>query len=286
MIKHLFFSLHKAAAIPPAVQAVQDVIIAAANQLIQWYLQIIVLVPANKFVFQTAANVSYQQPGVVKLWQANVLVADGVLALVILWIGYNVILGRYDPLEMLSRVVLAAVAIHGSLQFIGLFVELNNSMSAEVALLTVLPTTADLVTFLGFPMLVGANLIFQTLLIAAIIIIMAVVVLMQMLVRLAILDLLIVMAPLALLLYITPATQRWANLWAAAFFATLFLQFLQVVAISIGAALIATFFGTFSIVSALAGGTVLLSVLKIPYWLGNAVVSSIGSAQSSQGKQR
>jgi hypothetical protein len=231
------------------------------------------------FVFSTGAGVSFQQPLVMKFWQTNVLIADVALALVVLWIGYQVILGFYEPLQMLSRVILAAVAVHASLEFIGLFVQLNNVLCASAFATGALPTTGDIVAlFLPVP---GANpeaFVLQT----TLIFLMGIVVMLQDLVRVGLLDLLIVISPFALLLYISPGTQQWANLWFSAFFATLFLQFLQVLAIVIGAGLVAN--SPLSAVSTLAGIGVLIFVLQIPRWLGSAVTSgALGSVRSPFG---
>jgi hypothetical protein len=180
---------------------------------------------------------------------------------------------------MLSRVVLAAIAAHASLQFIGLFVRLNNAMCVAV-LGTNAPTVSDIVAFLNIPAANGNGfVVVETLIID----LMSVVVLLQELVRLGLLDLLIVLSPLAALLYASPGSQRWGNLIVVAFFATLFLQFAQVTAIVIGAALITTINTTFSIVSALAGIAVLFFVLKIPGWLGSAVTNAIGGVGSPFG---
>jgi hypothetical protein len=242
------------------------------------YQQVVKFAAGQQFVFQTGANVTFNQPLVIKMWQANVLAADVALALVLVWIGYNIILGLYQPLALLSRVVLAAIAVHASLTFIGLFIGLNNALCASAILTAGLPNLSDIAAVLGFHFNPNANgaLVFQTL----IILVMGLVVVLQLLVRVGLLDLLIVLSPWAMLLYASYATQRWANLWSAAFFATLFLQFLQTSAIALGAALIATIGQTFSLVSAFAGIAVLVFVLRIPMWLGSAVTASIGTVRS------
>ncbi len=276
-------------AVPPAAaqaaqQAAGGIVGGIEGQIFTWYQQILDWIAGQNFVLQTGAGVTFQQPVIVKFWQANALVADAALALVVLWIAYNVIIGYYDPLQMLSRVVLAAVAIHASLTFISLFVSINNGLCASVVATAGVPNTADIAAFLypNVHAVLGGQgdpgQVFQ----AVIIVLMTITVILQLIVRLGLLDLLIVLSPLALLLYIAPGTQKWANLWFGAFFTTLFLQFLQVTAIAVGAALITSLAATASIVSAIAGVAVLVFVLKIPGWLGSAVTSSIGGVQSPQ----
>jgi len=57
---------------------------------------------------------------------------------------------------------------------------------------------------------------------------------MQMVMRLALLDVLIVLAPLGLLCYGWGPTQEWGQLWRQHFVATLVVQFVQVVALALG----------------------------------------------------
>ena len=60
----------------------------------------------------------------------------------------------------------------------------------------------------------------------------------QMLLRLALLVLLMVLAPPAFLCWALPQTQGYARLWTSTFAATVFVQFFQVSALALGAMLI------------------------------------------------
>ena len=60
----------------------------------------------------------------------------------------------------------------------------------------------------------------------------------QMLMRLALVDALLVIAPLALLCWVLPQTYSWARLWFSTFFATVFVQSIQVLVLQLGADLI------------------------------------------------
>ena len=59
-----------------------------------------------------------------------------------------------------------------------------------------------------------------------------------MLMRLALVDVLLVVSPLALLCWVLPQTQSWARLWSTTFFAAVFTQFVQVLALRLGGALL------------------------------------------------
>ncbi len=281
---YLFLAVNPLDPVAVAQQVVAAIFGAIANQGMQWYQQIVAWATGQQFIFQTGAGVTFQQPAVLRFWQMNVTVADGILILVVLWIAYNVVLGYYNPLQMMQRAILAAVAAHASLTFVGLFINLNNALCAGVFQVAGTPNTSDLAAFL-FPNVHAAfggpgdaGLVFQTLIED----VMATVVILQMAVRVGLLDIIIVFTPIAAILYISPLTQRAANFIFSAFFVTLFLQLIQVTAITVGAALITSFASTSSIVSFLAGVAVLFLVLKIPRWLGNTVTSAIGDVQSPQ----
>ena len=60
----------------------------------------------------------------------------------------------------------------------------------------------------------------------------------QMLMRLALVDALLVIAPLALLGWVLPQTYAWARLWFSTFFGAVFVQTIQVLVLRLGADLI------------------------------------------------
>ena len=66
----------------------------------------------------------------------------------------------------------------------------------------------------------------------------AVLLLLQMLMRLALIDVLLVVAPLGLLCWVLPQTQGWADRWVSTFTRTVFTQVPQIVALKLGASLI------------------------------------------------
>jgi hypothetical protein len=101
-----------------------------------------------------------------------------------------------------------------------------------------------------------------------------------MLMRLALLDVLIVLAPLGLLCYAWPRLQGWAQLWSRLFGATLLTQFIQIAALRLGEDLVtngATVLAAGHTVSSdvqallqfLVGIAVFVVVLRIPRLLNN-----------------
>ena len=55
----------------------------------------------------------------------------------------------------------------------------------------------------------------------------------QMLMRLALVDVLIVVSPLALLCWVLPQTQGWARTWSSAFSGAVFTQFVQLLTLKV-----------------------------------------------------
>ncbi len=93
-----------------------------------------------------------------------------------------------------------------------------------------------------------------------------------MLMRLALIDVLIVVAPLALLCWTLPQTQGWARRWSAAFSGAVFTQFLQIVALKLGAELFTDLTPAGGVDAALLpsllGIAVLILTIRLPALLG------------------
>lgn len=192
------------------------------------------------FITRTPPEGSYQSASVVTLWTWVVGVADAALALLTLWGGYNVIVrhalgARYaSAMELLPRLALAALAANLSLLFSSFFVDLNNALCAGVG-------QVSLPGYSAMSAVSSAQSAAQDvagLLLALIYGIVGLLLVLQMLLRLALLDLLIVAAPLGLLCWALPQTQAWSRLWTSTFVATALVQFLQILTLRLGAALI------------------------------------------------
>ena len=134
----------------------------------------------------------------------------------------------YDgAMELLPRVVLAALALNLTLEFSRLLIDANNALTALVGL-SGLP---------GYEQ-AGAGQEGVALIIVAVSYgVVALLLVFQMLMRLALIDLLIVLAPVMVLLWVLPQTQGWARWWAQLFPVTVFQQAVQMVVLSLGSAL-------------------------------------------------
>ena len=216
---------------------------------------------------------TYQNTVVLAFWRTVVAIADSALALIVCWAGYNSIVGptagvRYhEARQVLPRLALAALAVNLSLLVTQTMIDLNNALSAIVT------TPFDnLVHLLALNIRSGPN---ATASLALILLFLAfgvvgLFLVIQMVVRLAMLDVLIVTAPLGLVCWVLPQTHAWAHLWTRAFISTVFVQFLQVLALGLGGGLLVFFpadnpFG--AVMDLIIGIATLYLTLKIPAFL-------------------
>src|SRR5438876_7241687 len=137
----------------------------------------------------------------------------------------------HGALELLPRVALSGIMVNFSLDWGRFVVDLNNGLCQTIGS-TSMPAWANLLA----PPLAGAVL--MNLIGMAIYLIMGLLLFGQMLMRLALLDGLLVLGPLALLCWVVPQTYSWARLWFSTFFGTVFVQSIQVLVLQLGAALI------------------------------------------------
>ena len=201
------------------------------------------------FITHTPVDGTYNN-GLVKTFVTfSLSVVDASLALFVVIIGYNVMIGRHvgarshDMMELLPQLLLAVGAAHFSLTFVQWFIDGENALSAgviQVASLTML--TNVLVGLFRLNVVQNGWILYVLVLVLGI---MDILVAWQMLLRLAFLIFLIALAPLGILCYGLPQTQRWGRLWMNNFIITVFVQFFQVVLLALG--------GMF--VSALLAGT-------------------------------
>jgi hypothetical protein len=176
------------------------------------------------FVSRTPESLTYQSPTVLGLWGRMRQIANAGLALVAFVGGLNVILNRrlgtpyHDAFQFLPRLAVGAVLANTSAQWTGLAIWANNQLCDAIghASLPGLEQTAPELQALADIVLVIVYLAVGLLLIS------------QMLLRLALLDLLVVVSPLALLLWVLPQTEGWWRRWSTAFTGAVFAQFVQV----------------------------------------------------------
>lgn len=218
--------------------------------------------PLN-FITQTPPAGSYNSPTVQTLWNTVRLIANAALALVALWGGFNLMFREqigapyHEAMELFPRLALGALLLNTSLSWGQLAIDVNNAMCLAVGE-TQLPAweQADL----------ASNLIVDVLAIM-IYLVASLLLLLQMLMRLALVDVLLVISPLGLLCWVLPQTHGWARLWASAFFSAVFTQFVQVVTLKLGGSLLTDLTpltADAALLSVFLGVAVLALTLKIP----------------------
>jgi hypothetical protein len=216
------------------------------------------------FITQTPPAGTYDSQTVKTLWEAVRTVMNAGLAIVALWGGFNLIVREqigapyHEAMELVPRLSWAQLAI-----------DVNNALCqgiGEVALPAwerVDSTTQLLVDVIAILIYLVTGLLL----------------LLQMLMRLALIDVLLVAAPLGLLCWVLPQTQGWARLWSGTFFGIVFTQFVQVLALKLGGSLLtelAPMSPDAALLSVFLGVAVLALTLKIPSLMRNHVGDGLG----------
>jgi hypothetical protein len=177
-------------------------------------------------VFQTPPAYSFQLGPVQLAWNTMRLIAEAGLALVVLGAGYGLLLGAHaglphlPPGQVVPRVMLGFVLIHFSLDWSSWLLQVTNGLSHT--LLGEVPTDWGLhpnANDLGSAVAWVIELVMLLLLALG------------MWLRIALLDVLLVVAPLMLLLWTHPLTSDWGEWWFGLFGATALVQFFQDVAL-------------------------------------------------------
>ena len=238
------------------------------------------------FLTHTPENLSYSND-LVRQFQTTVQVlADGLLGVAVLVSGYNVMLRPYMGLsssgarEVLPRLLLGAILINTAAWWCKLAIDANNAMCGVFGA----PTIADSVSTMLRVILDPTHLSGPLMLV--VVVIMAVLLLIQQLMRLALVDVLLILAPLAALVWILPQSQAWGRLWMRLFVGTVFAQAIQVLTLRLGFNL-ATGLPPLSaagLLQPLLGIAVLALALKVPGLMGggaaggNIVPNLLGTA--------
>ena len=173
---------------------------------------------------------------------------------------------KYDLKVVLPRVLLAVVLAHSSLLFMQMAVDLNNALGSVALSLggplsgDNLPWSASLAPQTIAGLTTGQDL-FQALMALALIVAMAILVLAYV-IRTALLNVLIVTAPLAALLSVVPDTRTHARAWLRLFLGTVFLQAVQLIVLRVA---VTTEFDTSGgIISSIYALATLWLLLKVP----------------------
>ncbi len=192
----------------------------------------------------TPPGLTYEHELVRQAWSVVWVIAGGSLAAILGWIGLTFIVGEHLGIkqagwrEMVPRLLLGLVAAVSSLWWCALVIDVADAVSGFIAVfLEVRPgdlLRAPLNTFL---VTVNVGSVGMGLLVALLYLVygfFVLYVLVQMVLRLALIDILLVLAPVALGLWILPHTAGWGRHWLKLFMTTVFQQAVQLVALALG----------------------------------------------------
>ncbi len=192
----------------------------------------------------TPADLTYGHLLVQEAWLAVWVVTSAALAFIIGWIGLALI--TQEPLgarqagwrELIPRLVLGVVAAAASLWWCALVIDVAHAVSGFIAV-TLDVTPSDLLRAPVETLLtaVEGGSVGLALLLALIYLIYAffcIYLLVQMVLRLALIDLLLVLAPAAMGLWILPHSSGWSRHWLRLFVTTVFQQAVQLIALALG----------------------------------------------------
>ena len=191
----------------------------------------------------TPPDLTYGHWMVQQAWMVVWAITSGALVVILGWMGLTLImsehLGRQQAgwREMVPRLVLGLVAAASSLWWCALVLDIADAVSGFIAVeLDVTPgdlLRAPLETFLTA---VQAGSVGMAQLLALLYLVygfFVLYVIVQMILRLALIDILLALAPIALGLWILPHTAGWGRHWMRLFMTTVFQQAVQLIALAL-----------------------------------------------------
>ena len=192
----------------------------------------------------TPADLTYGHWLVQEAWLAVWIVTSAALAFIIGWIGLSLI--TQEPLgarqagwrELIPRLLLGVVAAAASLWWCALVIDVAHAVSGFIAA-TLEVTPSDLLRAPVETLItaVESGSVGLALLLALIYLVygfFCLYLLLQMVLRLALIDLLLVLAPAAMGLWILPHSSGWSRHWLRLFATTVFQQAIQLIALALG----------------------------------------------------
>lgn len=226
------------------------------------------------------------------LWRMTEGIADAVLVLFVLAggaivMGHETIQTRTAFKDVAPRVVVAAIAANASLGLAGLAISVADSLSEAVLGQGVDPAQAAVVLRQLVLGSLSTGGIFVVLL-GGVVAVLAVVLLATYVIRLALVVILVVAAPIALICHALPQTEGLARLWWRAFAGTLLVQVGQSLVLVTALRVFLATGGQANLGIASSGGMVDLLVsaclcwvlVKIPTWVGRMVFAGGGKRRS------
>lgn len=191
----------------------------------------------------TPGSLTYLHPAVQDAWKVVWVVIAAGLGVVLAWAGITIILNEHlggrgsGWRELVPRLLIAVVGASTSLWWASFIIDLADSISAFVAVsLDVTPNDllrGPLDLFLNGILTGTTGVGIAVAVLYLIYGFFALYVIGQFIIRLALIDLLLVMGPAALGLWVLPSTAGWGRYWLRMFLVTVFQQSIQLVSLSL-----------------------------------------------------
>jgi len=192
----------------------------------------------------TPAGLTYDHEIVRQAWMAVWVITSGALVVIVGWMGISLIVGDHVGRaqagwrELVPRLALGLVAAAASLWWCALVIDVADAVSGFIAA-ELGVTAGDMLrsTLETLLRAVQVGSVGMALLLALIYLVYGFFVLylvVQMVLRLALIDILLALAPIALGLWILPHTAGWGRHWLRLFMTTVFQQAIQLVALALG----------------------------------------------------
>ena len=192
----------------------------------------------------TPPGLTYDHDLVRQAWLVVWAITSGALVVILGWMGLTLIMSEHlgnrqaGWRELVPRLLLGLVAAASSLWWCALVLDVADAVSGFIAVsLNVTPgdlLRAPLNTFLTA---VQAGSVGMAQLLALLYLVygfFVLYVIVQMVLRLALIDILLALAPIALGLWILPHTAGWGRHWLRLFMTTVFQQAIQLIALALG----------------------------------------------------
>jgi hypothetical protein len=192
----------------------------------------------------TPAGLTYDHEIVRQAWMAVWIITSGALVVIVGWMGISLIVGDHVGRaqagwrELVPRLALGLTAAAASLWWCALVIDVADAVSGFIAA-ELGVTAGDMLRSTVETLLTAVQVgsVGMALLLALIYLVYAFFVLylvVQMVLRLALIDILLALAPIALGLWILPHTAGWGRHWLRLFMTTVFQQAIQLVALALG----------------------------------------------------
>ena len=192
----------------------------------------------------TPAGLTYDHEIVRQAWMAVWIITSGALVVIVAWMGLSLIVGDHVGRaqagwrELVPRLALGLTAAAASLWWCALVIDVADAVSGFIAA-DLGVTAGDMLRSTLETLLTAVQVgsVGMALLLALIYLVYAFFVLylvVQMVLRLALIDILLALAPIALGLWILPHTAGWGRHWLRLFMTTVFQQAIQLVALALG----------------------------------------------------